>query len=77
MDKTISLKGWLFCENQRVSAGDYKNFPQTPQILAEFIHKIILSYHLQPLKTIGQIMFFLVKIKATKLATFIKNQTER
>jgi hypothetical protein len=46
MDKTISLKGWLFCENQRVSAGDYKNFPQTPQILAEFIHKIILSYHL-------------------------------
>jgi hypothetical protein len=47
MDKTTNLKGWLFCENQRVSAGDYKNFPQTPQILAEFIHKIILSYHLQ------------------------------
>jgi hypothetical protein len=46
MDKTTNLKGWLFCENQRVSAGDYKNFPQTPQILAEFIHKIILSYHL-------------------------------
>jgi hypothetical protein len=46
MDKTINLKGWLYCENQRVSAGDYKNFPQTPQILAEFIHKIILSCHL-------------------------------
>jgi hypothetical protein len=46
MDKTTSLKGWLLCENQRVSAGDYKNFPQTPQILAEFIHKIILSCHL-------------------------------
>jgi hypothetical protein len=43
MDKINGLKVGLFCENQRVSAGDYKNFPQTPQILAEFIHKIILS----------------------------------
>jgi hypothetical protein len=68
MDKTISLKGWLFCENQRVSAGDYKNFPQTPQILAEFIHKIILSYHLLKKKWYSQ--------KLCVLATVLKKSVE-
>jgi hypothetical protein len=33
MDKTIILKGWIFCENQRVSA---ENFNYLPQKLADF-----------------------------------------
>jgi hypothetical protein len=65
----------LLLRKSASSAGNNKNFPQTTQIFAEFIHKIILSIYLSMVASIA-LFWFLHELFTATENLIVKRQTK-